>query len=330
MTFKSKFTFFFVLVISQSLFAKLNVVTTLSDLETLVEEVGGSFVSVESICKGNKDPHFLSAKPSYIMKVSRADLVVANGLGLEIGWLPKLLSAARNPKVVSGAKGYLEVGKEVSVLDIPDGPISRAHGDVHPEGNPHITLDPKRVGEIAIVIAQKLSQLDAKNSDTYQKNAQNFQKRLTEKTKQWKERIKKTGIKSVVTYHETLVYFLDRFDIEKAAILEPFPGVAPTAKHTLSVIKEASTRGTKLILIEQYFDPKAAEKPASQIPGIQVATVPVAIQKPKISSSEALFEELVQILERHKIEADKKPTKKTVATTKTKKPLDKKSLIKEE
>ena len=313
---KIKVLVYFSFISSLSLFAKLNVVTTLSDFKPLVKEVGGPYVKVDSISEGNKDPHFLSAKPSYIMKVKYADLVIANGLDLEVGWLPKLLSAARNPKVVEGKKGYLELGMHVSVLDVPKGPVTRAHGDVHPDGNPHVTLDPIRLGEMAIVIADRLSELDLKNTKTFKNNALALQKRLLTKTKEWQTRVKKTGIKSVVTYHETLLYFLDRFGIEKAAILEPFPGVPPTAKHTLTVINEASKKGTKLILIEQYFDMKAAEKPASQIPDVQVVSVPVAVQEPNIPTNEALLERLVTILEKHKVNEVKKVQKKVEAKNK--------------
>ena len=154
--------------------AKLNVVTTIPDLAVVVSEVGGDNVSVQSISKGTQDPHFIEAKPSYMVKVSHADLVVSLGLELEIGWLPPILQGARNPKVMPGTKGYLELGPFVDPIEVPKEKVTRVEGDVHPFGNPHFNLDPIRMGTVAEVIADRLGELDPEHSAAYKENAKKF------------------------------------------------------------------------------------------------------------------------------------------------------------
>ncbi len=298
MIFKKYFTIVALCIVSNSVFAKIRVVTTTTDLRSIVEEVGSEKVTVDSFCKGEQDPHFLEARPSYILNASRADLVVSIGLGLEVGWLPKVLSRARNRNVMEGGSGYLEVGPTVKVLEVPTGPISRAEGDVHPEGNPHVTLDPIRVGEIALVIAERLGTVEPSSRDYFLNRAKAMQSRLKKKTEGWLKRIEKSGINKIVTHHKSLSYFFDRFKIESVAMLEPLPGVPPTAKHILKVMKESSAKGVKKILVENYFSDAVAKKVASEIPGIAVESVPVAVEgTAKVKNIDDLFEELVLKIE---------------------------------
>ena len=298
MIFKKYFTIVALCIVSNSVFAKIRVVTTTTDLRSIVEEVGSEKVTVDSFCKGEQDPHFLEARPSYILNASRADLVVSIGLGLEVGWLPKVLSRARNRNVMEGGSGYLEVGPTVKVLEVPTGPISRAEGDVHPEGNPHVTLDPIRVGEIALVIAERLGTVEPSSKDYFLNRAKAMQSRLKKKTEGWLKRIEKSGINKIVTHHKSLSYFFDRFKIESVAMLEPLPGVPPTAKHILMVMKESSAKGVKKILVENYFSDAVAKKVASEIPGIAVESVPVAVEgTAKVKNIDDLFEELVLKIE---------------------------------
>lgn len=272
--------------------------TTLQDLRVLVAEIGGEAVDVAAYCKGSQDPHFLEAKPSYMVKTSRADLVVAVGLGLETAWLPKVLSGARNPKVMPGQPGYLEVGSLVAVLDKPAATVTRADGDVHPEGNPHFTLDPVRMASVAQGIAAKLAQLDPARAPLFLQRARALEQRLQEKTQNWQERILASGIKQVVTYHKTLSYFLARFNLESVATLEPLPGVPPTAQHILEVIKSAKAQGVRLILVENYFDDTVARRVARELKGVRVASVPVAVEgEQAIKTVDELYERLVRSIE---------------------------------
>lgn len=283
---------------SASAQANLNVVTTIQDLKAITAEVGGSHVSVDAVAKGTQDPHYIEAKPSFMTKVSRADLVIAVGLELEIGWLPSILRGARNPNVMEGQKGYLEVGTLVKPLELPTGRVSRADGDVHPSGNPHVTLDPMRAGEIAVGIGKKLAELDPAHAADYAKNAANLQSRLLAKTAEWKKRVDASGVKKAVSYHKTLTYFLDRFGIENPAILEPKPGIPPTGGHVLEVIGVIQREKIPLVLVENYFDPTVTNKIKQQIPSIRVATVAVSVEgAPGIEKIDDLYEQLVKKVE---------------------------------
>ena len=278
--------------------AKLNVVTTTPDLRSIASEVGGDLVAAESLGKGTQDPHFIEAKPSYMLKVNHADLVISTGMELEIGWLPSILAGARNPKVNAGEKGNLEVGPSVEPLEVPTGKISRADGDVHPAGNPHVTLDPIRAGEIALLVAKRLGELDTANAAKYEANAKSFQARLIQKTRDWQSRIAKTGVTKVVTYHKTLTYFLDRFKLANPAILEPKPGIPPTSGHIIDVIKIIKEQKIPLVLVENYFDPTVTTKIKQDVPGLRAVTVPVAVEgAPGIAKLDDLYESLVKAIE---------------------------------
>jgi zinc/manganese transport system substrate-binding protein len=288
----------FALLVPTWAHAKLFVVTTTPDLRSIVEAVAKGAVDVESIGKGTQDPHFIEAKPSFMVKASKADLLVAVGLELEIGWLPSIIQGSRNPKIAVGKKGYFEVGPLVTPLELPTSTLSRADGDVHPYGNPHITLDPIRVGEIAVKIAERLAELDSKNAADYQKNAKAFQLHLQAKTAEWQKRINASGVKQIVTYHKTLTYFLDRFKIGNPAFLEPKPGIPPTSGHILEVIQIIKEKKVPLIIVENYFDATITNKIKSEVPTVRAVTVPVAVEgEPGIHNNEDLFEHLVKTIE---------------------------------
>jgi zinc/manganese transport system substrate-binding protein len=284
--------------VSPAALAKLMVVTTLPDLRSITEEVGGANVSVESIAKGTQDPHYVEAKPSFMVKASHADLIISIGLDLEIGWLPSVIQGARNPKIVKGKPGFLEVGPLVDPLEVPTGSITRAEGDVHPYGNPHINLDPDRMGRAANVIGARLSELDPTHANEYQKNAKALQKRLADKTKLWQHRIDATKIKKIVTYHKTLTYFFARFHLENPAILEPKPGVPPTSGHIIEVINLIKKQHIVLLMIENYFDPSVTSRIKQDVPSIRSETVAVSVDgAPNIRKIDDLYENLVKAIE---------------------------------
>lgn len=278
--------------------AKLNVVTTTTDLAAIVKEVGGDEVGVESIAKGTQDPHFIEAKPSYMVKVHNADLLVSVGLELETGWLPSIVQGARNSKVAAGSNGYFEVGPLANVIEVPTGKISRAEGDVHPDGNPHVTLSPKNVGILAVKVADKLSALDSAHAKDFKSRAEKLRTRVDTKFKEWKARIEKTGVKTVITYHKTLNYFLNDFGIANPINLEPKPGIPPTSKHILDVLNTVKTKNIKLILVENFFDSNVADRIKQDNKGVTVASVPVAVDgEPGIKTMDDLFEKLVKTVE---------------------------------
>ncbi len=278
--------------------AKLNVVATTSDIGALLEKIAGDQASVEVIAKGTQDPHFIEPKPSYMVKVAKADLLVSNGLSLEEGWLPNLIQGGRNPKVKPGTKGYLELGQHAEPLDIPQGAVSRAAGDVHPDGNPHFTLDPIRMGALANVVAERLAELDPSNRAQFVGRAKTLQKELETKTKEWQERIAKTGVKQVVAYHNDLRYFLERFGLRAAAFLEPKPGIPPTAQHLLDTVSLIKRDKISVILVENFFDTKIAERLASDVPSVKVRVVGIAVgSKVELKSTADVIEQLVAAIE---------------------------------
>lgn len=291
-------TLLILLMLPLSTFAKLQVVATTSDLDYLINEVAGGNAVVTGFCKGSQDPHYLEAKPSYMMKTNGADLLVAIGLSLEVGWLPSIITGARNDHVTPGKVGYLEVGPLLNPIEIPKGTVTREQGDVHPEGNPHVTLDPQRAGQAAVIIAERLGKLDPEHAEIFQKRATELRTRLEQKTKIWQSRIEKTGIKKIISYHKTLNYFFERFHLEQAAMIEPKPGVPPTGPHILSVIKLAKDQKIKLILNENYFDDTAAKRIQSEIPEMKVKMVSTAVGgSPESKTLEDVYENLVLAIE---------------------------------
>lgn len=288
-------TYFF----SYAVYAKLQILTTTTNLKSIVEFVGGDNVDVESFCKGTQDPHYIEAKPSYTLKASKADLLISIGLDFEIGWLPLIVRGSRNPKLLAGAGGRFVAGEFIDTLEKPISMVSRADGDVHPEGNPHFLLDPVNALIIAEKLKEKFKQLDQKNSDVYEQNYYNFSIAMKAKIIEWKKRLK-TG-KRVISYHKTLTYFYHQFGIENVAVLEPKPGVPPSAGHILDIMEKAKRKEVKLVLVENYFDPTVANRVAKSVVGLKVDIVPVAVDGEKnISNLFALYERLVSAVEDYK------------------------------
>lgn len=281
-----------------NLHAKLHVATTIQDLAYIAKEVGKEHIEVTSIAKGTQDPHYIEAKPSYMTKINRADLLISIGLDLEIGWLPYLIQGARNPNVQNGSKGYLEVGPMVDPMEIISGPTSRSDGDVHPKGNPHVTLDPKRSAEIAYIIAKKLAELDPAHASAFFKNAEIYQTLIDGKIIEWQKRIKVSNVGNVVTYHKTLNYFLNRFGIKNSALLEPKPGIPPTSAHIMNVIQLIKNEKIPIVLVENFFDSSVTKKIASEIPNIKISSVAVSVGGAEnIHTLIDVFENIVLIIE---------------------------------
>jgi zinc/manganese transport system substrate-binding protein len=236
--------------------SKLNVVTTTEDLASIAREVGGDRITVESIARGYQDPHFVEAKPSFILKMQKADLLVVVGRDLEIGWLPPLIQQSRNTKIQPGAPNYLDASLQARILDLPQGEITRAMGDVHPLGNPHYWLDPENGKAIARTIAQKLGQLRPADKAYFDQRLGDFTNRLAEAEKRWLSMMAPYKGLKVVTYHRSFTNFADRFGLNVIGYIEPRPGIPPSPQHTLDVINDMKAQNVKLVLVEPYFDSK--------------------------------------------------------------------------
>jgi zinc/manganese transport system substrate-binding protein len=233
---------------------RLNVVTATEDLASIAREVGGDRIDVEAIARGYQDPHFVEAKPSFILRLQRADLLVVVGRDLEIGWLPPLIQQSRNSKIQVGANGYLDASLRARILDIPQGQITRAMGDVHPLGNPHYWLDPENGKVIARAIFEKLAQLRPADRALFEQRLNDFNGRVDAAEKRWLATMAPYKGVKVATYHRSFTNFADRFGLDVMGYVEPRPGIPPSPQHTLDLINEMKQQNVKLVLVEPYFD----------------------------------------------------------------------------
>src|ERR1700736_6569528 len=263
-------------VVSPSMAAakKLNIVTATTDLASLAQEVGGDKVNVESIAKGYQDPHFVEAKPSFLLKLRQADLLITVGLQLEIGWLPPLITQSGNPRIQVGANGYLDASQFAEILEIPAGTITRAMGDVHPLGNPHYWLDPDNGRRVAKGISGKLADLDPTDSGYFQERFQDFDKRLTAAEQKWDAEMAPYRGHKVVTYHNSLPNFAKHFGLNVIGYVEPRPGIPPTPSHTFELIGLMTRENCKIIMVEPYFDLKTPNSIARETGGKLVQYLP--------------------------------------------------------
>jgi zinc/manganese transport system substrate-binding protein len=243
--------------ISVNAYAKVNIVTSYPYIKDLVRNIARDKVSVKALAPGNWDPHFILPKPSFIAKVRQADLLIINGAELEIGWMPPLIRDSHNSKIQPGSEGFLDLSKYVVLIEKPRH-VSRAHGDVHPSGNPHYLLDPYNVIKLAKAITKKLSAIDNVNRVYYQKNLEKFLSRWEVKLKEWDRAMEKLKGVKVVQYHKNFNYLFKRYKMVSVIELEPFPGIPPTSKHLLKVIKTARSEKVGFIINDVYHSNKPA------------------------------------------------------------------------
>ena len=243
---------------------KLNVVTTISDLASITQAVGGDRVNVTSIARGYQDPHFVEPKPSFLMLLRNADLLEVVGLELEIGWLPPLLDQSRNANIRPGARGYLDVSNGVEILDRPTGAVNRSMGDVHPMGNPHYWLDPANAVRIAIQVETKLAELRPADAQFFATNLNNFKIRMNEANKRWVAALAPYRGAKIVSYHNSWPNFARHFGLNVVGYVEPKPGVPPSPSHTFELINMMKEQKVKAIIMEPYFDIKTPQSVAAQ------------------------------------------------------------------
>ncbi|MEO6324497.1 MAG: metal ABC transporter substrate-binding protein [Thermoanaerobaculia bacterium] len=275
---------------------KLRVVTTLSDFASLAETLGGERVEALSLAKGYQDPHFVEPKPSFILKLHDADLLIVAGLELEIGYLPPLLEQARNEKVRPNGAGYLDASVGCDILEKPTTQVTRAMGDVHPYGNPHYWLEPKNGRVIARAIAERLSTLDPAGKDVYQKNLAAFETKLTEAQARWEQKLAPYANAKVVTYHNSWPNFAKAFKLDVVGFLEPKPGIPPSPQHKLEIINLIRQQKVPVILMEVYFDRKDPDFVASKSGAQVVVLTPSVGGVPAAKDYIALFDHDIDTL----------------------------------
>jgi zinc/manganese transport system substrate-binding protein len=255
---------------------KLNVIATTEDLASIAREVGGDRVTVDSIAKGYQDPHFVEAKPSFILKLQKADVLIVVGRELEIGWLPPLIQQSRNGKIQPGASGYLDASLQSQILEIPTGEITRALGDVHPLGNPHYWTDPENGKRIAKEIADKFSELQPGDRAVFQQRLADFTSRLDAAERRWLAQMAPYKGTKMVTYHRSFPNFAERFGLNIIGYVEPRPGIPPTPQHTLDLMNEMKRQNVKIVLVEPYFDLKTPQAIGRET-GAQVLVLPPSV-----------------------------------------------------
>lgn len=262
--------------IAASAQAQLNVVTSTTDLADIAEEVGGSKVKVSHVSEGYQDPHFAEAKPSFILRMRRADVFAFVGLDLEIGWMSLLVDGARNPKIRPGGSGSVDVSQAIDVLDRARGPVDRSMGDVHPMGNPHYWLDPENGRRIARLFQRKFTELDPRNAAVYAANTKAFEARLNAAEKAWQPRLAEIRNKPVVAYHTSWKYLAEYTGMNIVGFMEPKPGVPPSPSHLAGLILQMKRTGAKAILIEPFYSRKEADFVASKT-GAKVVVLPPSV-----------------------------------------------------
>jgi len=275
---------------------KIQIVTATSDLAALAQEVGGDRVEVESIARGYQDPHFVEAKPSFLLKLRKADLLIVVGLELEIGWLPPLINQSGNPRIQVAAPGYFDASRFAQILEIPKGVVTRAEGDVHPLGNPHYWLDPANGQRIAKGIADKLSEMRPADASYFEQRYQTFAKRLQEEDQKWLEEMKPYAGRKVVTYHRSWPNFTEHFGLNVVGYVEPRPGIPPSPQHTLELIQMMKRENVKVILVEPYFDLKTPQSVAQQTGAQVVVLLPSVGGEKEITDYFKLFDYDVNLL----------------------------------
>lgn len=262
--------------------AQMRVVATTPDLAAVAREIGGDRVNVVALAKPTEDPHFVDAKPSFIVTLNRADALIEGGAELELGWLPPLLENARNSKIAAGAPGHIVASEGVSLLEIPTS-FDRSKGDIHSLGNPHFMIDPVSVRIVARNIANHFAEIDPKSAATYKANLAKFNSKLDAKLADWQKQLTPYRGAKIVTYHRDFVYLAQRFALNVVDELEPKPGIAPSPAHLAQVIGKMKANNAKVILVQPFQNRRTAETVARQTG----ATVIDAPQQPGAAGSTA-------------------------------------------
>ncbi|MGA2405242.1 MAG: metal ABC transporter substrate-binding protein [Bacteroidales bacterium] len=262
---KLKIVFIFLTFIGTSAIhaTKINVVTTTADLKSITEFIGKDKVDVSSIATGYQNPHFVDPKPSYIIKLSKADMFVTVGLDLETGWSPQLLSSSRNPKIQKGSNGYVDASVGVALLQVPSS-INRGEGDIHIYGNPHYWLDPVNGKQIAKNICDGLEKISPENTAFFEANLKSFNTKIDLKLKEWTMKMSPYRGVKIIAYHNEWCYFEQRFGLIIVDFMEPKPGIPPTPSQLVKIISEVKSNTIKVIISSPYFTTSSSDVVSKQ------------------------------------------------------------------
>ena len=278
-------------ILTYSARANLEVVTTLGDYAAIAREIGGEHVTVTAMAKPTEDPHFVDARPSFVVKLRSADILIEGGAELEVGWLPPLLQTARNQKLATGAPGRVQASEGIRLLDVP-ATLTRAAGDVHASGNPHFMIDPIIAKAVAAHIARAFAGADPANAASYATNEKKFEAAIDAKLQEWGRILLPFRGQHLAAYHDDWLYFARRFGLDVDVFLEPKPGVPPSPSHLAEVIGRIKAEKIKAILVEPFHNRKIAEKVASST-GAHVVD---GAQYPEALPNSSTYVQLVDVL----------------------------------
>jgi zinc/manganese transport system substrate-binding protein len=273
--------------------AEVKVVSTIPDFGAIAKEVGGAHVAVTNLVRPTQDPHYVDAKPSLMLELNKADMLLVAGMDLEAGWLPPLMTGARNGAIQRGGIGYLDCSTLIPPMQVrsPD----RSQGDIHPGGNPHYWTDPRNGIRMARGIAQRLAKIDPGNADAYKAGADAFVRRMEGKMVEWRKRLDPHKGTKVVVYHESWVYFLDFAGFVQAGELEPKPGIPPKPAHVAELIQRVQGQGIKFVVQESFY-PTQLSRIFAQKSGAELKVLPTMVGAGGTSSYTDLIERLVSEL----------------------------------
>ncbi len=273
--------------------ADLRVATSLTDLASVAQFVGGTHVKAQSLCRGYEDPHFVPAKPSLMKAIQHADVFVSTGLELDAGWLPLVLPGSRNPKIQPGAKGFVDASQGVQVLEKPVGTVSRAEGDIHPLGNPHYYLDPKALEVVADHLADVFSGLDAANAADYAANAKKFTEKMDASLEKWQKQMEPYKGASLVPFHKNFIYFADRFGLKLFSTVEPKPGIPPSPHYISELAESMKKADVKVVVYQPYYNADASNQVAKRAGGVAVEVATEAGGMPRTDDVFSKFDAIV-------------------------------------
>ena len=263
--------------VADSGYAKLKVVATLADLGWIAEQVGGDDAEVSVLCPGYQDPHYLPAKPSLARKMRSADLLVYSGLELEIGWLPVLIEAARNPRIRPGSRGELECALAIEqVLEKPTGDVDRSRGDIHPLGNPHYLLDPRNGIAVAQLMAERMAELDPGKADAYRLRAEGLKSQMESLVTQWRESLGDLSLNRVIVYHQHWEYLLEWIGLTQIGAIEHRPGISPSPRHVEEIINLGRSTEGVFVIAATWDNTKISEEAARRMEK-QLVVLPGAV-----------------------------------------------------
>ncbi len=272
-----KFITIYSLLTAFNLSANTNVITTVTDLRYIAEQVGKDKIKVESMIRGFDDPHFVMTRPDFLVKLSEADVFCQVGLDLEIGWAPLLLQQSRNIKIQKGQNGFCDGSVGINILGKPTVQVDRSMGDMHIFGNPHYISDPVNAIQVANNIMSALQRVDPENNDFYQQNYEEFRERLVKLTKEEMKAFQPYFGSKVAVFHDEFMYLANRFKFNANLTLEERPGIPPSSRYLEQVIKNMRANNIKVILISPVNNPQFAEYVSSQVPGSQVVIMPTSV-----------------------------------------------------